>query len=118
MYMTQVTSLLEHSSLDFHCHICHFISLLEGKFTCGIIVVNVWNSTYVVMYSLVPLLIGLDWEGSCGYGIAVGCFMDLLLHSSTTTTRGMPQPHALSKAVAAALSAVILYFHGVANLYM
>jgi len=117
MYMTQVTSLLEHSSLAFHSRICHFISLLEGKFACGIIVVNVWNSTYVVMYSLVPLLIGLDWEGSCGYGIAVGCFMDLLLHSSTTT-RGMPQPHRLSKAIAAALSAVILYIHGVANLYM
>jgi hypothetical protein len=34
MYITQVTSLLEHSSLAFHCYICSFISLSEGKFAC------------------------------------------------------------------------------------
>jgi len=41
MSMTQGTTLIEQSSLSFHCHICHFISLLEIKFPCGIIVVEV-----------------------------------------------------------------------------
>jgi len=49
MCMTQGTALLEQSSLAFHCHICCFISWSEVKFPCGIIVVQVWDSTYVVL---------------------------------------------------------------------
>ena len=49
MCMTQGSALLEQSSLAFHCHICCFISWSEVKFPCGITVVEVWNSTYVVL---------------------------------------------------------------------
>jgi hypothetical protein len=35
--------------LIFHFHICCFISRSEVMFPCGIIVVEVWNSTYVVL---------------------------------------------------------------------
>ena len=50
MGMTQGTALLEQSTVAFHCHIC-FISQSEVKFLCGIglIVVEVSNSTYVVL---------------------------------------------------------------------
>ena len=50
MSMTKETSLLEQSSLSFfHCHICCFISLSEVKFCCGVIVVELCNSSYVVL---------------------------------------------------------------------
>ena len=49
MCMTQGTAPLEQSSLSFHCHICSCVSQSEVKFPCGIIVVEVRNSTYVVM---------------------------------------------------------------------
>jgi len=55
MFMTQGTALLEQSSLSFHCHICCFISQSAVKFPCGIIVVEVWNSTYVVQITNVYL---------------------------------------------------------------
>jgi len=45
----QGTSLLEQSSSFLHCHICCFISWSEVMFPSGIIVVEVWNSTYVVL---------------------------------------------------------------------
>ena len=50
--MANGTSLLEQSSLSFHCHICCFISwsrVSSFKFPCGIIVVQLWNSSYVVL---------------------------------------------------------------------
>jgi hypothetical protein len=47
--MTQGTALIEQSSVAFHCHICCFISQSEVKFPCGITVVEVWNSPYVVL---------------------------------------------------------------------
>jgi len=34
--VTEGTSILEQSSLAFHCHICCFISRSEVKFPCGI----------------------------------------------------------------------------------
>ena len=46
--MTHGTAPLEQSSLAFHCHICCFISWSAVKFPCGIIEVEIWNSTYVV----------------------------------------------------------------------
>jgi len=49
MNMTHGTSLLEQSSLSFHCHICCFISRSEVKFPCVIIVVEVWNSSHLVL---------------------------------------------------------------------
>jgi len=49
MSMTQGSALLEQSSLAFHCHICCFISWSAVKFPCGIIVVEVWNSSCVVL---------------------------------------------------------------------
>jgi len=39
--MTEGATLLEQSSLSFHCNICCFISQLEVKFSCGTIVVEV-----------------------------------------------------------------------------
>ena len=47
--MTQGTALTEQSCLSFHCHICCFFSRSEIKFPCGTTVVDVWNSTYVVV---------------------------------------------------------------------
>ena len=49
MSVTQGTALTEQYSLSFHCHIWCFISWSEIKFPCHIIVVDVWNSTYVVL---------------------------------------------------------------------
>jgi hypothetical protein len=40
MGMIMGTSLLEQSSLSFHCHIYCFISQSEVKFPCGIILVE------------------------------------------------------------------------------
>jgi len=37
------------SSLSLHCQICYFISWSEVKFPYGIMVVEVWNSSYVVL---------------------------------------------------------------------
>jgi len=47
--VTEGTELLEQSFLSFHCHICCFISRSAGKFPCHITVVDVWNSTHVVL---------------------------------------------------------------------
>jgi len=47
--VTEGTELLEQSSLAFHCHICCFISHSAVKFPCHITVVDVLNSTYVVL---------------------------------------------------------------------
>jgi len=41
MSTTKGTSLLEQSSLSFHCDVCCFISRSEVKFPCGIIVEKV-----------------------------------------------------------------------------
>ena len=49
MTMTQGTSFLEQSCLSFHCHTCCFISRSEVKFPSGIIVVEILNSSYVVL---------------------------------------------------------------------
>jgi hypothetical protein len=47
--MTQGMALIELSFLAFQCHICCFISQSEVKIPCGKIVVEVWNSSYVVL---------------------------------------------------------------------
>jgi len=47
--MTYGTSLLEQSSLSFHYHVCCFMSQSEVMFHCGIIVVELWNSSNVVV---------------------------------------------------------------------
>jgi len=47
--MTEGAALLEQTSLSFHCHICGFISQSVVKFSCGTILVEVWNSKYVVL---------------------------------------------------------------------
>jgi len=47
--VTEGTELLQQSSLAFHCHICCFISWSVVKFPYHITVVEVWNSTYVVL---------------------------------------------------------------------
>ena len=39
----------EKTSLSFHCYVCCFVSQSEVTFPCGIIVVEIWNSTYVVL---------------------------------------------------------------------
>jgi len=49
MSVTEGAALLEQSSLSFQCHICCFISRSEVKFSCGKIVVEFWNSGYVVL---------------------------------------------------------------------
>jgi hypothetical protein len=49
MSMTQGISLLEQSYLSFHCHIRCFISWSSVKFPCGMILVELWNSSYVVL---------------------------------------------------------------------
>ena len=49
-------SLLEQSSLSFHCHICCFISWSEVKFHCGIILVEHWNSYVVLIVQCVFIL--------------------------------------------------------------
>ena len=49
MSVTEGTELLELSSLSFHCHIWCFISGSEVMFPCHMIVIKVWNSTYVVL---------------------------------------------------------------------
>ena len=47
--VTEGTELLQQSSLAFHCHICCFISWLEVKFPYHVTLVQLWNSTYVVL---------------------------------------------------------------------
>jgi hypothetical protein len=60
------TALLEQSSISFHCHICCFISQSVVKFPCGTIVVEVWNSTYVVL------------TVKCVFILKMVCFFSLL----------------------------------------
>jgi len=56
-------------------------------------------------------------EGGC-YSIAGGCFTDVMLHSSRNYHQERAtEPCRLPKDVVAAWGAVILRFHGVANLH-
>ena len=67
--MTQGTTLLEQSTLALHCHKSCFISWSEVKFPCGIIVVEVWNSTYVVL------------NVKCVFILKMVCFLSFLRHN-------------------------------------
>jgi len=73
--MTQGTSLLEQSSLSFQCHICCFISWSEVKFPCGIIVVEVRNSTHLVLIIKYVFI------------LKVVCFLSFLRHNIQGVSR-------------------------------
>jgi len=67
---------------------------------------------------LVPLGIGAQVE-RCGYGMAGGSFTDVVLHSSKNyNPEHATEPPRLPKTVVAVWGAIILRFHGVANLYI
>ncbi len=54
----------------------------------------------------------------CGYGVAGGCYADVMLHSSDNYhQKDALEPRWLPKEVAAAWSAVMFRFHRVSILY-
>ena len=56
--------------------------------------------------------------GLGSYGLAGGCFTDIVLHSSKNYYHEhATEPRRLPKNVAAASGAVIVRFHGVSSLY-
>jgi hypothetical protein len=55
-----------------------------------------------------------DWGG---YGLAGGCFTDVLHSSKNYRCERATEPHRLPKDVVAAWGAVIFRFHGFSNLY-
>ena len=73
-------------------------------------------NNFEVLYFLVPLRIGPQVE-RCGYGMVGGCFADVLHSSKKYHQEYATEPRRLPKPVAAAWGAVILRFHGIANLY-
>jgi hypothetical protein len=67
---------------------------------------------------LVAIGIGPQVE-RCSYGMAGGCFTDVMLHSSKNYhSEHATEPRRLPKTVVAVWGAKILRFHGVANLYI
>jgi hypothetical protein len=56
-------------------------------------------------------------ESKCGWGVAVGCFTDVLHSSKNYHQKHAIEPCRLPEDVAAASGAVSSQFHGVINLY-